>query len=467
MNLTRPARLPPLLAAALLSRAGRRRRPQQLFVARRTCAGDDVGNGELIYPNRARHAAGRPRSRAGLGGAAQPTASGSSSRWRSRSASPAGSVTELGQTPIERSRATASTPSTWTSTSTPTASRAPGGPTRCPAAASRWTATSPGRRRSCSRRARTSRARCCRCTSTTSSRRSCAPRRGGSRKDDVDDVESRSEKRVNDLYFFPTKVRVSGRQVEFLVPTEFLGGVPSKSWAYTVRRDRRGHRADRGSPSEVGSRQGDDDDHGRGARRQRRSQWGIRGDVDQATPPVIDILAPDPNVQPTVLDDYDTVAGRLAERARRRARRQRGGRADGQAAHDGAGRAHRHGHGRAARPATAPATSPEKRTVPARLRTLNQLLAGRPDHAGRVQRAAPQDPRRALSHARLTARPARPPSRHRRRLPRLPRRVARVQRRDQDGDPRRDGLQGHRRRRHRARARGTRLRSAGNRCCRR
>ena len=29
-------------------------------------------------------------------------------------------------------------------------------------------------------------------------------------------------------------MRVSGRQVEFLVPTEFLGGVPEPSWAYTV-----------------------------------------------------------------------------------------------------------------------------------------------------------------------------------------------------------------------------------------
>ena len=76
--------------------------------------------------------------------------------------------------------------------------------------------------------------------------------KGRTSKDDLKDVEGRSEKRVNDLYFFPTKVRVSGRQIEFLVPTEFLGGVPEKSWAYTVVVTGTEHRADRAVPATLG-----------------------------------------------------------------------------------------------------------------------------------------------------------------------------------------------------------------------
>jgi hypothetical protein len=196
--------------------------------------------------------------------------------------------------------------------------------------------------------------------------------KGRTSKEDLKDVEGRSEKRVNDLYFFPTKVRVSGRQVEFLVPTEFLGGVPEPSWAYTVLVT--GTEIEQtGRPGNLGSRRPTMMTMSV-ARGVRWSQWGIRGDADEATPPVIDILSTDPDVQPTVLADFDVVAGRLAAVP--------GLAPDGNLAvaatgkpltMEQAARIDSVAGGGVPAPAASGGTA-ERRTVPARLRTLNQLL---------------------------------------------------------------------------------------------
>jgi C-terminal binding-module, SLH-like, of glucodextranase/Short C-terminal domain len=193
--------------------------------------------------------------------------------------------------------------------------------------------------------------------------------KGRTSKEDLKDVEGRSEKRVNDLYFFPTKVRVSGRQMEFQVPTEFLGGVPEASWAYTVLVT--------GADIEQTGRPGNITPRRPTmmtmavARGVRWSQWGIRSDADEATPPVIDLLSPDPDVQPTVLADFDVVAGRLAAVP--------GLAPDGNVAVAATGKpltmeqAARIDSAAGGAPAPA-AGAAERRTVPARLRTLNQLL---------------------------------------------------------------------------------------------
>jgi hypothetical protein len=194
---------------------------------------------------------------------------------------------------------------------------------------------------------------------------------GRASKEDLQGVEGRSEKRVEELYFFPRKVRVSGRQVEFLVPVEFLGGIPTQSWAYTVvvtgaeieQTGRPGQLSPRRPTMMTMSV----------ARGLRYSQFGIRGDADPATPPVVDILAPDPDTQPTVLDDFDSVAGRLAAipgvapdgsvavaATGKPLTMEQGARIDTTVTGDAAGGG------------TAPAAG--KRAVPARLRTLNQLL---------------------------------------------------------------------------------------------
>ena len=196
-------------------------------------------------------------------------------------------------------------------------------------------------------------------------------KKGRVSKDELEQLEGRSEKRVDDLYFFPTRVRVNGRRVEFQVPEEFLGGVPKESWAYTVLVTG-ANIQQAGSPINTSSNRTAMMTMGV-ARGMTTYDWGIRGDVDAGVPPVIDILAPDPDTQPTVLDDYDTVAARLASVP--------GIAPDGNVAVSPSGQPLTMEQaarldtttGAAADGEAAPASA-EKRAVPARLRTLNQLL---------------------------------------------------------------------------------------------
>ena len=184
-------------------------------------------------------------------------------------------------------------------------------------------------------------------------------------------LESKSEALLNERYFFPTRVRVSGRKVEFLVPTEFLGGVPAESWAYTVLVT--------GADLEQASKPGQANPDkatmmamGLGAGI-RSDLWGIRSDTDAGVAPIIDLLAAGPDTQPTVLADYDTVAGRLPAVP--------GIAVDGKAAVAASGvqltmeqaaRLDAATTGGSTETAAAPSTT-ERRAVPARLRTLNQL----------------------------------------------------------------------------------------------
>ena len=188
---------------------------------------------------------------------------------------------------------------------------------------------------------------------------------------DLDALQARSEQRVDGLYYFPNKVRVSGRRIEFLVPVEFLGGVPAQSWAYTVLVTG-ADLAQNASPGRLGSGKAGIMTMGV-ARGITSNSWGIRGDVDAGIPPVIDLLALDPDTQPTVLYDFDKVAGRLASVP--------GVAPDGNVAVAPTGRpltveqaARLENASPGGRAGDAPAASTEKRAVPARLRTLKQLL---------------------------------------------------------------------------------------------
>jgi len=196
-------------------------------------------------------------------------------------------------------------------------------------------------------------------------------RQGRVSKAELQELQGRSETRVGDLYFFPDKVRVNGRRIEFLVPAEFLGGVPSRSWAYTTIVTG-ADLEQSGRPGQLGARRSRMMTMGVG-RGVQESLFGIRGDADAATPPVVDILSPDDDVQSRVLDDFDVVAGRLAAIP--------GVAPDGKQAVAATGtpltleqaaRIDSTAGGSGATSGAPPTT--EKRTVPARLRTLNQLL---------------------------------------------------------------------------------------------
>jgi hypothetical protein len=196
-------------------------------------------------------------------------------------------------------------------------------------------------------------------------------------KEELRELEANSEARVNELFYFPNKVRVMGRRIEFQVPEDFLGGVPSQSWAYTA--------IVTGADLEQTGRPGQlipvkPTMMTMGvARGVRQAQWGIRSDADEATPPVIDILAADHETQKDVLSNYDTVAGRLAAVP--------GIAPDGKAAVAGTGQpatpdqlarinavTGAAGSDAASGTAGGAAAPAERRTVPARLRTLNELL---------------------------------------------------------------------------------------------
>jgi hypothetical protein len=195
-------------------------------------------------------------------------------------------------------------------------------------------------------------------------------KKGKVSKAEIKDLQARSEQRVVNLYYFPTKVRVSGRRVEFLVPREFLGDLPKRSWGYTVLVT--------GADLEQMGRPGQLTPETPTmltmpvARGMRPSQFGIRGDADEATPPVVDLLATDPLTQSQVLTDYDTVAGRLAAVP--------GVAPDGNVAVTASGtpltmeQAARLDSAATGAAGDAGPAAPEKRAVPARLRTLNQLL---------------------------------------------------------------------------------------------
>lgn len=188
-------------------------------------------------------------------------------------------------------------------------------------------------------------------------------------KQDLAATQAKSEQRVDELYFFPTRIRVNGRKVEFEVPTGFLGRAPQASWAYTVLVT--------GADIEQTGRPGQLTPKRPMmmtmpvARGLSHAQWGIRGDADANTPPVIDILATDPEAQTRALDDYDMVAGRLASMP--------GVAPDGSVAVAPGGKPLT--MEQAARLDDAAASAParttegaERRAVPARLRSLNQLL---------------------------------------------------------------------------------------------
>ena len=369
MNLTRPNACSTLLAAALLSLQVANAGTQELFVLE-DVRGDDVGNGELIYPNRIDMQRGdldlvrlsaEQRGDDGVWFVAE---------FAKQILSPEGRVTELGQTPLEKlARHGFFTLNVDIYVDT---DRIAGGGR---------TEAVPGRRVSVDRNFAWEKAIVL--TPRPDVARTMLQmyfddqfeaelraEKGRISKDDVTDVQSRSEKRVDDLFYFPTKVRVSGRKVEFFVPAEFLGGVPSKSWGYTVVVTGADIQQ-RGSPIEVVPDRAPMMTMGV-ARGITATEWGIRGDVDRGVPPVIDILASDPNVQPTVLDNYDTVAGRLASVP--------GVAPDGNVAVAPTGRpltveeaARLDTATGAPEDGAAPSTSPEKRSVPARLRTLNLL----------------------------------------------------------------------------------------------
>lgn len=367
MNPKRSPALQTLLVAALLVRPAGSALADQLFMLE-DVRGDDVGNGELIYPNRL------DLQRGDLDLVSLSAEQRKDGVWfvvefAKLIRSPAGRVTELGQTPLEnlaRNGFFTFNVDIYVDTDR--------------IAGAGLVETVPGRGVVIDRNyawekaivltprpdiARTM----LKMYFDDQFEAELRAKKGRVSKGELDQLANRSERHVDEYYFFPTRVRVNGRKVEFNVPVEFLGGVPEKSWGYTVLVTG-ANIQQAGSPINVTSNRTPMMTMGV-ARGITTSDWGIRGDVDAGVPPVIDMLAPDPDTQPTVLDNYDTVAGRLASVP--------GVAPDGNVAVSPTGQpltmeqAARLDMTTGTEAGAAPA-APVKRAVPARLRTLNQLL---------------------------------------------------------------------------------------------
>jgi hypothetical protein len=116
-------------------------------------------------------------------------------------------------------------------------------------------------------------------------------------------------------YFFPTRVRVSGRTVRFFVPTSFLGDRAREDWAYVAAVSG----ADITSTVDLVSLLGIDRDRtdpglmilpvvpGRST-----TAFGGAEEDDALQPPLIDIVVPAGRSQEEILSAYDSAAGRPA-----------------------------------------------------------------------------------------------------------------------------------------------------------
>jgi len=134
--------------------------------------------------------------------------------------------------------------------------------------------------------------------------------RGRVDREDLAAIEARVGEDIARQFFFPDRVRVRGREIDFFVPDEFFGGPASKDWAYTVlvtgadiEQAGRVLNISPGAFSLMAMQL---------APGRATDRFGIinRGDINQ--PPVIDVLAPTIEAQRQALADYDAVAPRLA-----------------------------------------------------------------------------------------------------------------------------------------------------------
>ena len=130
-------------------------------------------------------------------------------------------------------------------------------------------------------------------------------------REDLEEIESFVETTVDERFFFPTRIRVRGKEIHFFVPTDFLGRMASDDWSYTVlvtgadieqQTNLIGIRKDGFRlmmlPVSVG---------------RPLERFGLIEYADAGQSPVIDLLSPDPTVQSAWLRDYDATQGRLAE----------------------------------------------------------------------------------------------------------------------------------------------------------
>ena len=134
------------------------------------------------------------------------------------------------------------------------------------------------------------------------------------RVDPEDEVEIKGKvkRELNDNYFFPTRVRVVGRRINFFVPTSFLGSKPDPSWNYVVAVTAAPIEQKMNLGALIGQEQKEEtplmnylvlpgrppDNLGTTLR-----------DKEVLQPPILDIIVPDGQKQSEILRSYDPKTG--------------------------------------------------------------------------------------------------------------------------------------------------------------
>jgi hypothetical protein len=123
-------------------------------------------------------------------------------------------------------------------------------------------------------------------------------------------VSERIEAELAERFLFPDQIRVRGRDLEFFVPNEFLGGPAQADWGYSVF-------VTGADVEQLGKPFGITPGEFTlmvipVARGMRYDRFAIINDGDPNQAPVIDVLAPSIDEQRRALSDYDTRIDRLA-----------------------------------------------------------------------------------------------------------------------------------------------------------
>lgn len=131
----------------------------------------------------------------------------------------------------------------------------------------------------------------------------------------ADQITAQVNLELDQDYFFPTRVRVTGPKIRFFVPSTFLGGTAQPTWAYTVALTAAAINA------EVEMAAVDDDSWiatYRGGRLMNlpvvpggaTGMLGTSKNDADLMPPILDIIVPPGVSQETILNDWDILAER-------------------------------------------------------------------------------------------------------------------------------------------------------------
>jgi hypothetical protein len=129
-------------------------------------------------------------------------------------------------------------------------------------------------------------------------------------KEAVDKAKREIEQQLRQQFFFPRQISVRGREIRFFVPDSFLGGPAQEDWGYSVLvtgcEVEQLSKVVQVTPGEFNLMVIP------AARGMHRDRFGIINDSDPNQAPIVDLLAPSVADQQRVLTDYDTRYGRLA-----------------------------------------------------------------------------------------------------------------------------------------------------------